>query len=186
VAASADTSFDLTATVGDGAVPITASERGQSPGGQWTVVVHNIGSAPSLGTTFVHIGNGGNNTGGPLFASGEGWTCETVGLSAIQCTNNTLIPAGGSLPPLVAPVGAFDGYGYLYGEVAVSNQDDGNTQNNTIRIRSSVKMSPVDLTANVTDGDAPFASSPDGKAPGVNGPSSSTTLAPSRARVQPL
>jgi lysophospholipase L1-like esterase len=167
VPASADASFDLTATLGDGADPITASQGGKSPGGKWTIVVHNIGSAASSGTAFVNISNGGHNTGGPLSASGEGWTCETVGyLPAIQCTNNTPVPAGGSLPPLEAPVGAFDGYGYLYGEVAVSNQDDSNTRNNTIHIRSSVKMSPVDLTANVTDGDAPFVSSPDGKAPG--------------------
>jgi lysophospholipase L1-like esterase len=167
IPASADASFDLTATVGDGAVPIIASQRGKSSGGKWTVVVHNIGSSASSGTTFVNIGNGGHGTGGPLSASGEGWTCETVGyLPAIQCTNDIPVPAGGSLPPLVAPVEAFDGYGYLYGEVAVSNQDDSNTRNNTIRIGSSVKMSPVDLTANVTDGDAPFVSSPDGQRPG--------------------
>ena len=152
---------NLSMSIGDGGSPWVAQKDASTtstPSGTWTITVRNTGTSASSGTTTIRLD--AISTGYFLPSSGQGWTCtDTPAGDRIRtCTNDAVVPAGGSLPPLAFPWASLPGYGYANATATLTNPSDGTTNNNTLGIDNPVvePTSSIDVVATVSDGGVPF------------------------------
>jgi hypothetical protein len=156
---------DLTLSVDDHGQPFVMPPRTDllKPGGAWTALVRNTGTEPSSGTTTLRIACQGLFclVGGWLVnPSGDGWSCSDTPAYELTCTNDDVVPAGGSLPPLRVPVAPYR-HNTVYATFSLNNPSDNNADDNQVYISSPVVDTiPAHLTLSVKDGGEPFVMPP--------------------------
>jgi GDSL-like Lipase/Acylhydrolase family len=132
----------LTLSVADSGKPFAPApnEAPYTVGGEWTAVVRNTGTVASSGITTVRVGCSGYFclVGGYFVgAGGTGWACDGDQSEHLVCTNETPVPAGGSLAPLVVPVAPWRDNN-VYATLSLENPSDNNTDDNAVEISSPV------------------------------------------------